>query len=589
MAAPELTEIEFLRHVIQAGPHLMWFLGAGASRSSGLPTATDIIWDLKRKLYCLEQNQDVRDHDAANKAVQTRIQGYMDSRGFPPLWDPREYSFYFERTFGNDYAAQQKYLNDALSTQRISSTIGHRALAALLCMDRARLVFTTNFDEVVETAYSAMAGKNLATFHLEGSYAALEALNGDQFPFYAKVHGDFRYQSVKNLSKDLLSNDQELQKCLVAAATRFGLIMAGYSGRDGNVMSMLRAAIDQNNAFPHGLFWTAPKISGVAQNVRELMDYAHSRGIKCGLVQTGTFDEMLSKIWKNIEKRPKELDEKVRTAIAKPVSIALPTPGSRYPMLRTNALRIAKLPESCGTIEYDGEIVMGDVRSAAFNARPDCTLAYTDRLLFWGGAGELAKVLDATKIRKVENYEFENLIDSVDNSGTMKSFVEETIAIAAVRDKPVYLRKDDRTWYAVVKHDAATQDIYEPLRKALGYRGSLAPVSGKVFGLQDVYWAESVSMRIEERNGALWLMLRPDVWISPLKERENAEDFLRARKLKRYNTQAFDMLSAWIQILLGNIGQGQTVAISAFPASDYSAKFEISTRTAYSKRNAAHG
>ncbi|HEY0938450.1 MAG TPA: SIR2 family protein, partial [Steroidobacter sp.] len=497
--------------------------------------------------------------------------------------------FYFKKTFGNDYAAQQKYLKDVLSTQKISSTIGHRALAALLHMDRARLVFTTNFDEVVETAYSAMAGKNLTTFHLEGSYAALAALNGDQFPFYAKVHGDFRFQSVKNLSEDLLSNDQEIQKCLVAAATRFGLIVAGYSGRDGNVMSMLKLAIDQNNALPHGLFWTAPKISGVAQNVRELMDYAHSRGIKCGLVQTGTFDEMLSKIWKNTENRPKELDGKVQSAIAKPVSIPLPAPGNRYPMLRTNALRVSGLPESCGTIEYGGEIVMGDVRSAAFTAKPNCTLAYTDRLLFWGGTGELAKVLNAEKIRQAEKHDLEDLIASIDDSGTMKSFVEETIAVAAVGDKPILLRKSDRTWHAVVKHDAVTQDIYKPLRQALGYRGSLAPISGKVFGLQDVYWAESVSMRIEERNGTLWLMLRPDVWISPLKERENAEDFLRARKLKRYNSQAFQVLSAWIQILLGNIGQGQSVTITAFPASDYSAKFEISTRTAYSRRRAAHG
>jgi hypothetical protein len=104
MAAPELTETQFLQHVTSAAPHLMWFLGAGASRSSGLPTATDIIWDLKRKLYCLLENQDIQEHDISNKAIQARIQSYMDAKGFPPLWDTREYSFYFEQTFGNDYA-----------------------------------------------------------------------------------------------------------------------------------------------------------------------------------------------------------------------------------------------------------------------------------------------------------------------------------------------------------------------------------------------------------------------------------------------------------------------------------------------------
>src|ERR1017187_5835461 len=36
-----------------------WFLGAGASASAGLPTATDVLWDLKRRYYCREENQDI--------------------------------------------------------------------------------------------------------------------------------------------------------------------------------------------------------------------------------------------------------------------------------------------------------------------------------------------------------------------------------------------------------------------------------------------------------------------------------------------------------------------------------------------------
>ena len=63
-----------------------WFLGAGASRMSGLPTATDIIWDLKRRHYAREENQEITRQDMQNDAVQARIQSFMDARGFPPLW-----------------------------------------------------------------------------------------------------------------------------------------------------------------------------------------------------------------------------------------------------------------------------------------------------------------------------------------------------------------------------------------------------------------------------------------------------------------------------------------------------------------------
>jgi hypothetical protein len=36
-----------------------WFIGAGTSAVAGLPTAWDIIWDLKRRYYCRQENQDI--------------------------------------------------------------------------------------------------------------------------------------------------------------------------------------------------------------------------------------------------------------------------------------------------------------------------------------------------------------------------------------------------------------------------------------------------------------------------------------------------------------------------------------------------
>lgn len=62
---------------------------------------------------------------------------------------------------------------------------------------------TTNFDTVVERAVAEVTGKSLAAFHLEGSYAAKQALNNDAFPIYCKLHDDFRYTSIKNPTEDM--------------------------------------------------------------------------------------------------------------------------------------------------------------------------------------------------------------------------------------------------------------------------------------------------------------------------------------------------------------------------------------------------
>lgn len=125
-----------------------WFIGAGGSRMSGLPTAVDIIWDLKRRHYSREENQEITRQDMQNDAVQTRIQSFMDSHGFPPLWADDEYTVYFEKIFGTDKERQRRYLSAILAEDRVTLTVGNRILGALLATGMTRAVFTTNFDTV---------------------------------------------------------------------------------------------------------------------------------------------------------------------------------------------------------------------------------------------------------------------------------------------------------------------------------------------------------------------------------------------------------------------------------------------------------
>ncbi|NOZ86872.1 MAG: SIR2 family protein [Deltaproteobacteria bacterium] len=576
----QISENEFLQHYLQNASHLMWFLGAGASRSAGLPTATDIIWDLKRRYYCLHENQDLRSHDINNNAIKQKIQAYMDSKGYPALWSPEEYSLYFDLTFGDDLAAQQKYINEALASDKVSLNIGHRTLSALLEIGQARIIFTTNFDDVVETAYAEITGKNLSAYHLEGSYAALEALNAERFPLYCKIHGDFRYQKIKNLAEDLRDNDCEIQKCFLAASTRYGLVVSGYSGRDENVMSMFREAIDQSNAFPHGLFWTVTKLSGTAENVRELIEHARNKGVRAHLVETGTFDEMLSKIWRQMNEKPQSIDAKVRTAQVGSVSIPLPAPGKQFPILRTNALPVITPPARCGSVDLADVKTFSDLKKKIKEKSPNAILTYTDKVLFWGDENEIIK-LSGSKNNFIQSHEFDDAAQEVAASTFVKSFFDETLSTALCWGKPLFLRRKNRTFYAVVREDAARDDTFTGLRNVLGFNNNVT-ITGNVPGLQNVTWAEAVSIRLEERGGRLWLMLRPDIWIKPLAKRQEARDFMRQRGKNRYNNKSYNLLNEWIGILLGSVGTGDTIKVSCFPKSDFSADFEIGTRTAYS-------
>ena len=63
-----LRDTDLIQSFVTNAPHMMWFLGAGTSRTAGMPTATDFIWELKRNYYCLQENQDIRKHDINNGA-----------------------------------------------------------------------------------------------------------------------------------------------------------------------------------------------------------------------------------------------------------------------------------------------------------------------------------------------------------------------------------------------------------------------------------------------------------------------------------------------------------------------------------------
>lgn len=578
------SDTSLISHYVQNASQMMWFLGAGTSRTAGMPTATDIIWDLKHRYYCLEENQDIQNHDINNESVKNKIQRFVDSKSFPSRWSAEEYSFYFDLTFKNDYSEQQKYLTEQLSSDKISLNIGHRAIAALLKMGKAKLVFTTNFDSVIERSYATVTGEDLTAFHLEGSYAALEALNSENFPIYAKIHGDFRYQSIKNLPQDLINNDEEVQKCFLAAATRYGLIVSGYSGRDSNVMEMFNQALEQNNAFPNGIYWTVTRLSDVPDSVQQFIEKARSKNIDAYIVESGTFDILLSKIWRQIPNKPENLDKNVRTAIARPVSIRLPpSANSGYPILRTNALLITNVPNVCATVDTAKSMTFRELNEATRDHSDSLVSVKTEKIMAWGSKETITAALSEFSPNDPSSYVIDDPAKAVKDSTIIKSFFEEALAHALVKGKPLYLRKNRRQFFAVVNHQKANDPAFQLLKNAAGYKDT----QGQIFGSfqRDIFWAEAVSIRLEEKNGQLWVLLRPDIWVKPLQERQTYREQIKAKKRYRYNQKASDFLNAWITILLGELG-GNDITVEHLSDTEFPIKFTINSRSAFSRKEA---
>lgn len=95
-----ISEAQFIREfAIQQEPPFILFLGAGASRTSGIPTAYEMTWIFKRALYCSCNHIDPEAcKDLINPLIQQRITDWLEKqpnhRGIS--WQ-EEYSHYLKR------------------------------------------------------------------------------------------------------------------------------------------------------------------------------------------------------------------------------------------------------------------------------------------------------------------------------------------------------------------------------------------------------------------------------------------------------------------------------------------------------------
>ena len=567
-----------------------WFLGAGTSSSAGLPTANAVLWDMKRRYYCREENQEILRQDIENDAIRTRIQAYMESKGFPSQWEHSEYCTYFEKIFGNNKERQRAYLKRILSEEQVSLSVGNRVMGALMVCGHVRIVFTTNFDSVVENAVAEMGGKSLAAYHLEGSQSAKYALNNEEYPLYCKLHGDFRYDSLKNLSEELAEQNHDLSECLINASNRFGLIVAGYSGRDTSVMTLLHKVLGSNNPFPHGLFWTGIDNSPLCPEVDKLLELARSKRVQAEYVKIDTFDTFMLRLWRNIEDKPPDMDAKVRKTRTTSVSISLPDPGNANPVTRMNALPVLSPPQNCLKLSLRSSKTWADLREIQkqWPGRFIFTIADSD-IWCWGMKDHIERVF-SNDLFSLETADIPPNLSAATNL-QIRRFLRDALCEALILNKPLLCRATRYKAFLIANPFVDNENKLAPLaentRRIYGRVPNLVvPADIRYPRAEPVHWAEALRVSLDIKNGRLWILLNPDIWIWPARARKISVDYIRNHCKNRYNMEFDRLLDAWVRIILGTDERNTQVTVSAYArgSEPENPSFSLGTKTAYSRR-----
>jgi len=601
-------------------PNLVaWFLGAGASAASGIPTGYAMIRDFKAQIFCRENNLSKREIDTSDQVWVDRIDDFFRRTSLLPLnGDPTEYAAAFEAVYP-EVRHRRQYIADAIS--KGTPCFGHRVLGSLIATRKVDCVFTTNFDPLVEeSALSANALLPAAVqarptvAAIDSGERAMRCLNESDWPLVAKLHGDYQSTAIKNTGSELERQDERMRHVLVEASKRFGMVFVGYSGRDTSVMEALTEVLRETTPFPNGLYWVTSSASRLLPAVTLFLESAHLAGVDVAIVECKTFDELAADVIKHID-LPPALMEHVMQGCPTPrlVLVNLPDTEARsFPVLRYSALLIESLPRTARRITLAQATTSPVVRALMKEQRCRAVVAANGReLAVFGRDDEVLATLTPLGPTLAGTIELDASRDS-----WVLGLLYDALVKALSRDRPVVPRFK-RSGHSLVvtppregeDEDRAQRRIADlaPLRTA--YASALTGTVNELgFPFQ-----EGVFLKLEQIEERWWCGFEPYTFVDipretqpeqPLASSSNAEhdalgmpqerrasdpagDWRRERWAMRRNKEWAAIIDAWAKMLTSTI-DGTVCAFGLEDGFGIDAVFAVSPFTAWSRPGHHH-
>lgn len=276
-------------------------IGSGVSTAAGIPTGWEIVQDLISKIAVMEKAENQSNLEA----------WYQQNFGEAP-----DYDKLLDRltTTSTERMALLRSYFEPTEEEREQGlkipTSAHKAIAKLTKLGYIRIILTTNFDRLIETALEEEGIVPDVISSDDGFKGAVPYVHSRCV--VVKLHGDYRDPRIKNTPEELANYSQEQNNFLDRVFDEFGLIVCGWSSQWD---TGLRNAILRTPTRRFTTFWLAKG---------ELIDEAKSiiKHRRAEVIPTEGADQLFSELVENVEslqefERSHPLSTKVAVATVK--------------------------------------------------------------------------------------------------------------------------------------------------------------------------------------------------------------------------------------------------------------------------------
>ena len=614
ISLPVISAAEFASAFALRPHQYAWFLGAGASAASGIPTGYAMIRDFKTRIFCRETGYSPKEVDAVDPLWVARIDDFfLRSALLPPDGDPNEYSAAFEAVYPNERHRRQ-YIDDAIS--KGTPSFAHRVMAALISTKQVNCVFTTNFDSLIETSATLTDQLLPPEQRAMPTIAALDSVERAQrciqesdWPLIAKLHGDYQSIKIKNTGSELEHQDEHMRSVLTESCKRFGLVIVGYSGRDASIMEALESVLRDTSAYPSGLYWVTSSKSKILPAVRIFLENAFAAGVDVSIVESKTFDELAADVISHLH-IPDVLSKHVMQYRLpnRLIPVKLPEQEAKnFPVLRYSAVLVEEMPSVARRISLTQSINTLQARDLLKAHKCYAIVASLGReLAIFGNDVEILSALQSVGAKLNGTIDLDPLKDS-----WALGLLYDALVTALSKWRPLKRRlkhsghallitapKEDETPERTQKR---TADLAR-LKAAYG-----SDLTGLVPTLGYAY-QEGIQLKLEHIENRWWCGFEPftfvDVPRDHIDEIENAEksdylehavpkkgdpagDWRRERWARKYNPEWSQIIDAWAALLTSS-KTGGMLAFNLQQSDGIDALFKVSRITGWSRPSHHH-